>query len=419
MNKRTKRAKPKRKRKQKHTQRRQEKIIIPTTSSIDEQLIKTKINPDAIVRSANDLMQSVRSQTFDPVTKSYTPGINKLLVSNRPEMKAMDIFGCGLEKTLIDGENLFKRQNSKVKVADGPVCKRWNSKEAKDFMLDNLRAAGNFERSNVVTPQQIDSNCWFNTFFVTFFISDKGRKFFRFFRELMIRGEDVKHNKLPPDIAHAFFFLNACIEAAYNNKNVALAMNTNHVILKIYDSIRKRDIGRLNDMGLADVDEAGNPFDYYASIMDYINTSDEIRYKKVDSHRVIESLFTSSKAAATSGNSGTNESALPELYAVEIRSKLGVPIPTAFKIGRHKYVLDSSVIIDTQGRHFCSTLTCSGEQMGFDGGSFARLEPFKWKPLLNQNRDWTFEGSIFDEDKSQKIWWNFQQSYKMLFYYRM
>lgn len=353
------------------------------------------------VRSARDIITSVHT---------YSPGINEFLVSKRPQQKANNIFGCGLEDTLIHGENLFKRRTSKVKVADGPVCKRWNSKEAIQFMLDNLRASENFDLSNVIAPQQIDSNCWFNTLFVSFFISDKGRKFFRFFRELMIRGEDVSGNKLPSEMAHAFFFLNACIEAAFNNKNVALAMNTNHVIVKIYDSVRRRDIKQLHERGLADVDEAGNPMEYYFALMDYIAPSHHVRFKTVSSPVEVETLWTSS----------FDDPKPPHLYAVElgfhIRSK--VPIPTKFRVGRITYVLDSTVVMDTERKHFCSTLMCNGKEMGFDGASFSRLEDFKWKAFLNRNRKWTFKGSIFEEDENNKIWWNYQNSYVLLFYYR-
>ena len=410
MSKRTKRAKPKRAgaRRRKTERRRnsmrrnsmrQHKIIIPNSSTTEEQLVKSRIDGDldiSNVHSANDLAESVRS---------YSPGVNKLLVSKRQEMTAHDIFGCGLEEILIDGDHLFERRHSMVKVAEGPVCKPWNSKEAIQVMLDNLRAAGPVDVQSVVTPRQIDSNCWFNTFFVTFFISDKGRKFFRFFRELMIRGEDVRKKKLTPGMAHAFFFLNACIEAAYNNKNVALAMNTNHIILKIFDSIRKKDIDEMNEKGLGDVDEAGNPLDYYIAMMEYIDNK-TIRHVRLRAPEEVDSLFRSQSTLT------------PHLFVVEIIETPMSKIPTQFKAGRHTYVLDASVVMDTQRKHFCSTLVCAGKEMGFDGASFSRLEPFKWKALLNQDKDWTFEGSIFDEDATDKIWWNFQKSYKLLFYYR-
>jgi len=82
-----------------------------------------------------------------------------------------------------------------------------------------------------------------------------------------------------------------------------------------------------------------------------------------------------------------------------------------------KYVLDSAVVRDTEAIHFCSTLTCGGKGMGFDGGSFSRIADFDWKPLINKNEDWSFDGSVWDGTKDQ-IRWNFRNGYQLLFYYR-
>ena len=38
----------------------------------------------------------------------------------------------------------------------------------------------NVNAENIIGPKQIKSNCWFNTFLMVFFVSDKGRKFHRF-----------------------------------------------------------------------------------------------------------------------------------------------------------------------------------------------------------------------------------------------
>ena len=82
-----------------------------------------------------------------------------------------------------------------------------------------------------------------------------------------------------------------------------------------------------------------------------------------------------------------------------------------------KYVLDSAVIRDTEAVHFCSTLTCGGKGMGFDGESFSRVADLDWKPLINKDKEWTFEGSVWQGTKKQ-IKWNFRNGYQLLFYYR-
>ena len=51
--------------------------------------------------------------------------------------------------------------------------------------------------------------------FACMFVSDKGRKFFRFFRQLMIEGKRADKVKITPKIlSDSFFLLNAAIEAA-------------------------------------------------------------------------------------------------------------------------------------------------------------------------------------------------------------
>ena len=60
----------------------------------------------------------------------------------------------------------------------------------------------------MLAPKQYHSNCWFNTMFVTFFFSDKGRKFFRFMRQLMITGEKNNGEKIPHELAKIFFIFN-------------------------------------------------------------------------------------------------------------------------------------------------------------------------------------------------------------------
>ena len=67
----------------------------------------------------------------------------------------------------------------------------------KKFLLNNLKTSKNINCGDIIPPKQVLSNCWFNTFFVTFFISDKGRKFFRYLRKSMITG--ILPNKEPID----------------------------------------------------------------------------------------------------------------------------------------------------------------------------------------------------------------------------
>ena len=76
-----------------------------------------------------------------------------------------------------------------------------------------------------------------------------------------------------------------------------------------------------------------------------------------------------------------------------------------------KYSLDSAIVRDTEGNHFCSLLTCNKKEYCFDGASFNRLSPMNWKQLINSSKIWQFQG--------HNLKWNFKNSYQLLFYYRI
>ena len=59
--------------------------------------------------------------------------------------------------------------------------------------------------SKVIAPIQWQSNCWFNSGFMINYVSDKGRKFFRYFRELMITGKTFDGKKIDKDLTKLFF----------------------------------------------------------------------------------------------------------------------------------------------------------------------------------------------------------------------
>ena len=117
--------------------------------------------------------------------------------------------------------------------------------------------------------------------FVTFF-SDKGRKFFRFFREYMIKGEKIDKTKINDEkLAKMFFILNLYIEASYNQTiliqikkkilyNQLLPylnnLHTNYFIKLIHDTINHKIYNKVPDL-----DEAGNPIQFYKTIMSYLN----------------------------------------------------------------------------------------------------------------------------------------------------
>ena len=260
-------------------------------------------------------------------------------------------------------------------------------------------------------PVQLKSNCWFNTMFACMFISDKGRKFFRFFRQMMIEGKLSNGTLIKPQpLSDSFFLLNAAVEASYNStnnknvKNLALAMDTNNIITRIYNSIPKSK----RRSSVLDVDAANNPLSYYNDIISYLGNH---------SISFIRLNYTSFNNVITN-----NVSDKADIYAVEFmddQSKVFSERPLSFTLHGSKYVLDAAIIRDVAMYHFCAVITCGGVEYGYDGASMTRLNKFSWKKYINKDKKWTFEGSNFNENKTTPILWNFRSSYQILFYYRM
>lgn len=321
--------------------------------------------------------------------KSFSPKINKALVSLKT-IPISNIFECNnLLETNIDS-----------------VCLDYTSKIVHNKLLKNLRASKHLNCNRFIAPKQFSSNCWFNTMFVTFFFSDKGRKFFRFFRQLMITGKKINGEKLPVDLAKIFFILNKIIEASYNqhgnaNGKLIRNFNTNYFIENIYYIMLNKNIITYKK------NESGNPIEYYKSIIKYLNY-DAINIINIDIHNNNDFKNINKKILSDD---------IPEIIIIDIIDTDAIKIntrPLEFKILfngiSHRYKLDSAIIRDISRQHFCSLLTCNNQEYSFDGASFSRLSKYKWKYNLNKKVKWGFQGHTLK--------WSFMSGYQMLFYYK-
>ena len=336
---------------------------------------------------------------------SYAPSINKELISIKPGNKGK-LYDCNIEKAYDLKEPL---QIGIPGFIYGKTCYEFTSKEAKDYLLKNLAHNKTIDCKKIVAPKQIQSNCWFNTFFVNFFISDKGRKFFHYFRQLMIEGKQQNGKIIPKELQNAFALLNYGIDASLTGNRFAYELNTNQIIKKIYKSIPKLYLKKLPY--LVDVDKPSNPLMYYMNITNYL------------SNHNLNILFlkkTTSNWKSEMYSQMVKRKKIPHIIIMEITSKEAATFldkPIKFAINNFHFMLDSAVVKDTSGQHFCSTLTCNKKEMGYDGLSHHSLLPFEWKHKLNSNIDWSYEGSM-DLDKKM-VYWNYTKSYQMLFYYRI
>ena len=370
--------------------------------------------------------QAVETGSAKPVTaKKALKNLDKI-VSFSPEINQQLVQMKSVARNTFDDCETFGTNSPRIRVKDGQ-CLPFDSAGAQEFLLANLSSKAKIDCSRVIAPKQVASNCWFNTMFMSFFVSDKGRKFFRFFRQLMIQGVNSKGVPLAKNLRIAFFQLNMAVEAVLGSqagnddavaRKMALNMNTNVIIQKIYSAIPpayRQGIYRKN--------QAGNPLTYYEAIIRYLG-GDSVRMLTVDrgaGERWGRNWEDALRAAMAAGP----DDGLPDVIVFEFHDEEGDPRRTFEPVRRSNkptkfttasggqeadYVLDSCIIRDTEKDHFASLLTCNKRQFGFDGISFGRLNPFAWKGLINTSKRWKFAGSDTD--------WNFRDGYQLLFYYR-
>ena len=339
-------------------------------------------------------------------THSYSPTINLDLVTLK-SIPRKELLDCNIEAAFKLKEPLQIGIKGKL---FGKSCHYYYTPEAKKFLLKNLSADKHINPDKIIPPIQSQSNCWFNAMFVTFFVSDKGRKFFHFLRQLMIEGKQQDGTAIPEKLRDGFALLNFGIDAALTGNEYAYKLNTNNIIHLLFKGIPKSY--KLHEPYIVDVDNAGNPVLYYKSIIHYLNNSSiqmlfirDVNSKWKD--KVIESV--------------TKLGHLPHIIILEVYEQMASEFnrkPVLFSVNNGKYQIDSTVVRDISKQHFCATITCEGKQMGYDGASFHRLVPMEWKHKLNSDVNWQFDGTK-DSDGITPLEWNFTKSYQLLTYYRV
>jgi len=352
---------------------------------------------------------------------SYSPTINRDLETLQ-SIPRQELSDCNI------GAAYKLKEPLKIGVPGvfyGETCFNYNTPDAKRFLLKNLSANKHVDIEKIVPPKQFTSNCWFNAMFVIFFVSDKGRKFFHFFRHLMIEGKQKDGTHIPHKLRDAFALLNFGVDACLTGNKYAYRLNTNVIIKEIYTAIPPSyktsdvvdiyNVGNANNPSIYNVGKAGNPIYYYMSIINYLNS-----YLNNNSINML--------LIRNAANNWKNQIAekmkflthIPHIIVLEVYDKNALSFdnkPVSFTINGEKYQIDSAVVRDVSKQHFCSTITCEKKEYGYDGMSFHRMEQLEWKNKLNTNFDWGFEGTK-DYDGTPLIW-NYTKCYQLLLYYRI
>jgi hypothetical protein len=363
--------------------------------------------PKNITKISKEIDQFfTKEKAMGLVNTSYSPTINQDLVTLK-SIPRNPIYDCNNKKAFDLSEPL------KIGVPGyvyGKNCFLYNTPQAKKFLLRNLEANKHINPDTIVPPIQSMANCWFNSMFVTFFVSDKGRKFFHFFRQLMIEGKQKTGKMIPGKLRDAFALLNFGIDACLTGNSFAYELNTNSIIHQIYSGIPNNYKSKYPI--IVDIDKPGNPVIYYLSIINYLNNNS------------IETLFlreVSNNWKAVASLYMKNMKHLPHIVIIEILEKQAATFdkkPLSFTINNARYKLDSTVVRDTTKQHFCATITCENKEYGYDGMSFSRLTKLEWKNKLNsKNFTWKFEGS--NNSDGTPLEWNYTKSYQLLIYYRV
>lgn len=358
-------------------------------------LIIPSSTPIKISKVSNKIKKSIKKG-------SYSPTINRQLVSLK-SIEREELLDCNIE-------NAFKMNEPlQIGIPKTNKCYYYYTLEAKKFLLHNLSANKHIHPNKIIPPIQSHSNCWFNAMFVTFFVSDKGRKFFHFLRQLMIEGKQKDGSAIPKQLRDAFALLNFGVDACLTGNDFAYKLNTNSIIHLIYKGIPNSY--KLKYPYIVDIDQAGNPLLYYTSIINYLNNSS------------IKLLFirdANSKWKDIVSNSIIKMSHIPHIIVLEVYDEIASKFnkkPILFSVKDAKYEIDSVVIRDISKQHFCSTITCEKQEMGYDGMSFHRLVKMNWKNNINTNIDWEFEGT--KDYNGNPLKWNFTKCYQLLIYYRV
>ena len=337
--------------------------------------------------------------------QSFSPNVNKVIDSLKSISPHIEI---GLEECPED--KLY------VKTASGKEkCVGLKSKIAQTYMIDNLLSKKPIDCDKIIAPKQKLSNCWFNSFFMVYFISDKGRKFFRYLRLAMITGKLPNGTSVAPKLRMPLLILNKYIESALIGKNashsLATLMDTNVVIRRVARALGKSNLKKYD---IAKTKQAGNPISFYEGLIQYLK-SNELETLTITVRNMPNKKVSNASILRYLQDRPLVEYFILDRFSEEYKNNSWT-IPQKYKVEKngetYTYVLDSAVVRDTKKQHFSAYITCNGKSFAFDGESFARMTPFEWKKKLNKNTQWRFA-------EQYETYFNFQQAYFMLFYYRI
>jgi hypothetical protein len=317
-------------------------------------------------------------------------------------------------------------------------CIDYDDPRAIKYLIKQLKKNKYINPDKIILPVQNDNQnqfaCWFNSLFAVLFVSDKGRKFFHFFRQLMIEGIQSNGEPIKPKLLKdAFALFNYGIELCLSGNSNAYQLNNLEIIQNIYDSIydtAREDLNQsshfyINKRYITPALTFGWPIYYILTILKYLNNNDlKILFIPIEQYHI---LLHSLK--------NVDNTDYPDIIFLQIlqREAHRFNKKEIITINSEIYYTLDSVIVSTSG-HIVSCITCEKKQYCYDDSSnFSNPESFdsetpqtllqmNWKKLINKNQNLEFPNSETNSEPNSEpnsvINHNFKQSEQILIYYR-
>ena len=368
------------------------------------------------VKKENKTKQDIQNELVTRL-RSYSPQINRE-ITRKDVSRRNDMF--------------FYKSCKDDEISIGEECYNWKTKEAETYLLDNLKSKRPIIAENILGPNQFKSNCWFNVFFMIFFITDKGRKFMKNFRRTMITGyiSPSSKKKIPQKLRYPFWLLNKFIEACLVGKSdpylYASLMDTNDIIQQIHSKLGNKKTGFYKKPG-----QAGNPITMFIGILEYFKFNSTKNTDFGLNHIYFNNCDYNDFERLANKNSYLYKNIIdtkPEIIIIDMSDYNGADNEYSEKLGRIakvsdykkkllykfgdlEYKLDSVGIRDIGQAHICACLTINGEDYMFDGENATPLYKNKWKNLINKNKTFKITPGIEES-------YNYKLSYQCLIYYR-
>lgn len=383
-------------------------------SKTKKKVIQEHLKKQIIKKNTN---KKPNKKTLKSVSKKqinlYEPTINKII--NQLSTKTMNTneFGC---------KNIY---DVRIKDKTGKyLCVPYKNEEAQNYLLKLLQT--NYRFDKIIAPKQVLSNCWFNTMFMVFFISDRGRIFTKMLRYIMITGKTLNNITLEPKTRDILFVLNKAIQQSLDgNKHSTLINDTNNIIHNIYTdflriiernarkhALKIDDVIYINQY-LKDINEAGNPIHYLSCICKFLQF-DKINMSLMKYDKLTKKYDLLNYVLRKTSKTRPDILILMYKQNTEVPNMINNNIlfnnnNKSIVFGKNtssikdknifKYTLDSCVLGDNNTDHFMAFLTYNQTEYYFDGYTRSRIKEYKWKNNIHSKKNMVFQNSKIYENQ--------------------